>query len=143
MMNNVLEHVHNPVEIVTECRRVLAPGGRLVAVTPNMAAYGHDVMGQDWRGLEIPRHLHVFTAPALINLAGRAGFERVRSFSSTGGGAGVEILEASHRIATANGRARPRRPNDSRNILRRETLANALGQTKGEWVVLLADVASR
>ncbi|MFL5350787.1 MAG: class I SAM-dependent methyltransferase [Hyalangium sp.] len=141
VMNNVLEHVHNPVEIITECRRVLAPGGRLVAVTPNMEAYGHDIMGPDWRGLEIPRHLYVFTAPALIRLGRRAGFERVRSFSSAGGGAGWGIIEASYQIAEANGRGYKRQPNGARNILRREFVENALGRTKGEWVVLLADVA--
>lgn len=141
VMNNVLEHIHNPVETIAECRRILAPGGRLVVVTPNMAAYGHDVMGPDWRGLEVPRHLYVFTAPALVRLARRAGFERVRSFSSAGGGAGLDIIEASYRIATANGRGQPRSAHASRNIIRSELVVIAAGLSKGEWVVLLADVA--
>ncbi|WP_224369539.1 class I SAM-dependent methyltransferase [Hyalangium versicolor] len=141
VMNNVLEHVHNPVEIIAECRRILAPGGRLVAVTPNLEAYGHDVMGPDWRGLEIPRHLYVFTGPALVHLGQRAGFDRVRSFSSAGGGAGLGILEESYRIAEANGRGHRPRPHATRNILRREIMANAVGRSKGEWVVLLADRA--
>jgi 2-polyprenyl-3-methyl-5-hydroxy-6-metoxy-1,4-benzoquinol methylase len=141
VMNNVLEHVHNPVELIDECRRILAPGGRLVVITPNMAASGHDVMGPDWRGLEVPRHLYVFTAPALVYLGKRAGFESVRSFSSAGGGAGLEILEASYRIAEANGRGQRRGANATRNILRGEIMASAVGRSKGEWVVLLADVA--
>jgi 2-polyprenyl-3-methyl-5-hydroxy-6-metoxy-1,4-benzoquinol methylase len=143
VMNNVIEHVHNPVELIAECRRVLAPGGRLVVVTPNMAAYGHEVMGPDWRGLEVPRHLYVFTAPALVHLARRAGFEDVRSFSSAGGSAGLEIIEASYRIAAANGRGHQRSAHAPRNILRREIVANVVGRSKGEWVVLLADAARR
>jgi SAM-dependent methyltransferase len=37
--DNVFEHLDNPAEVITEIRRVLKPGGRLVAKTPNFWHY--------------------------------------------------------------------------------------------------------
>lgn len=77
-MNHVMEHVHDPLAHLQECRRVLRRGGRLVALTPNAASLGHAVYGAAWRGLEPPRHLQVFTAASLGALATRAGFSQVQ-----------------------------------------------------------------
>ena len=60
VLNNVIEHVPDPVATFAECARLLRPGGRLVMITPNLDALGHRAFGPDWRGLEPPRHLHVF-----------------------------------------------------------------------------------
>ena len=73
-MSHVIEHVHHPVSLLKECRRLLKCGGTLVAVTPNINSFGHDRFGADWRGLERPRHLHLFSPKTLRVLAARAGF---------------------------------------------------------------------
>jgi 2-polyprenyl-3-methyl-5-hydroxy-6-metoxy-1,4-benzoquinol methylase len=77
VMNHVLEHVHDPVAVLAECRRLLRPGGVFVAATPNPESYGHRKFGASWRGLEPPRHLHLFPPTAAHLLAQRAGFERL------------------------------------------------------------------
>ena len=59
-LNHVIEHVPDPLATVAECRRLLKPGGRLLMFTPNAGSLAHWMFGRDWRGLEPPRHLHLF-----------------------------------------------------------------------------------
>ncbi|MBP2688018.1 MAG: putative S-adenosylmethionine-dependent methyltransferase [Deltaproteobacteria bacterium] len=80
-MNHVIEHVHEPVPMIRECFRLLRPGGRLVLVTPNSNSMGHREFGSCWRGLEPPRHLHLFTMRTLAECATRAGFLSVDTWT--------------------------------------------------------------
>lgn len=73
-MRHVLEHVPEPVRLLRECRRILRPGGVLVVLTPNADSLGHRVFGRDWLGLDVSRHLTVFSLGALRLAAERAGF---------------------------------------------------------------------
>jgi 2-polyprenyl-3-methyl-5-hydroxy-6-metoxy-1,4-benzoquinol methylase len=81
-MSHVIEHVPDPVACFDKCRRLLKPGGRLVVTTPNSRSLGHQQFKQDWRGLEQPRHLHIFAPNLLAECARRAGLEVIR-FGST------------------------------------------------------------
>ena len=73
VLSHVIEHVHDPIAVLQECARVLRPGGVLVLLTPNLTSVGHRRFGEDWRGLEPPRHLHVFSVPALHACVERVG----------------------------------------------------------------------
>lgn len=64
-LNHVIEHVLDPIELLKECCRVLRPGGKLVVVTPNIRSLGAHVFGEHWRGLEVPRHLFLFSTWSL------------------------------------------------------------------------------
>lgn len=83
-MNHVIEHVHNPIAVIRECLRLLKPAGRLVLVTPNLDGVGHRRFGRNWRGLEPPRHLHLFTRRTLKECASRAGFRSVETWNLPG-----------------------------------------------------------
>jgi 2-polyprenyl-3-methyl-5-hydroxy-6-metoxy-1,4-benzoquinol methylase len=72
--SHVLEHVHDPVEFFATCRDLLVPGGRLWIATPNIDSIGFRRFGPNWRGLECPRHLILFSRSALALALGRAGF---------------------------------------------------------------------
>jgi 2-polyprenyl-3-methyl-5-hydroxy-6-metoxy-1,4-benzoquinol methylase len=76
-LNHVLEHVHEPVELLEHCRRLLKPGGTLWIETPNIESLGHRFYGADWRGLEAPRHLVVFSFDGLRAALRRAGFSGI------------------------------------------------------------------
>jgi SAM-dependent methyltransferase len=98
-MSQVIEHVHDPLELLAESRRVLRPGGRLVLSTPNAQALAHRRYGRAWRGLEPPRHLHIFTRAALAQVAQKCGLrvERLLTLSAESAGiyrASEEALEA-------------------------------------------------
>lgn len=77
-MHHVIEHVDNPIEILKECLRVLKVGGRLVIITPNLRSFGHRLFHDSWRGLEVPRHLQIFSPKSLKKCADQAGFRTVR-----------------------------------------------------------------
>jgi len=136
VMNNVIEHVPDPAETIAECRRILRPGGRLVAITPNLDSFGHAAFGPDWRGLEPPRHLYLFSPATLRRMARDAGFGRIQAFTSTGGGAVWGLLQASAEIAAKSGRSAP--AESAAAIVQREKRAVALGRPAGEWAVLVA-----
>jgi SAM-dependent methyltransferase len=77
-MSHVIEHVSDPVATLRECRRLLAPGGRLVAITPNLASLGRRRFGPAFIHLDPPRHLHLFSAGGLRACAQQAGLAVAR-----------------------------------------------------------------
>jgi len=74
VMSHVIEHVPEPVTLLQECHRVLKNGGYLVAYSPNVRSLGHRLYKSNWRGLEPPRHLYLFSKDTLLCLARKAGF---------------------------------------------------------------------
>jgi 2-polyprenyl-3-methyl-5-hydroxy-6-metoxy-1,4-benzoquinol methylase len=73
-LNHVMEHVADPVGVLRECRRRLRPQtGRVVITTPNITSLGHWWFKRHWRGLEVPRHLVVFSPDALSACIAHAG----------------------------------------------------------------------
>lgn len=77
-LSHVIEHVHDPVDFLSACRRLLRRGGTLVAVTPNAGSLGHRYFKRDWRGLEPPRHLCIFTPASMISVLEHSGFSTNR-----------------------------------------------------------------
>lgn len=74
-MNHLIEHLPDPLQTLKQCRKLLRPNGRVIVVTPNARSLGLYIFGQFWRGLEAPRHFHVFTATSLRDTFKAAGFE--------------------------------------------------------------------
>ncbi len=75
IMNHVIEHLHEPVKILRECRRLLKPNGTLIAVTPNINCLGHRVFQSNWLGLDPPRHIFLYSQDTLKDIAHQAGFQ--------------------------------------------------------------------
>jgi len=77
-MFHVLEHVHDPRAYVAAAHRLLAPGGRLIAQTPNAACWQFRLLGRAWSGLDVPRHLFDFRSSDLERLLESCGFTVLR-----------------------------------------------------------------
>lgn len=76
-LSHVIEHFHDPVAELQACHRLLAPGGMIWLETPNVEAIGLARFGRDWRGLEPPRHLVLFSRASLANILRDAGFVEI------------------------------------------------------------------
>jgi 2-polyprenyl-3-methyl-5-hydroxy-6-metoxy-1,4-benzoquinol methylase len=75
IMNQVLEHVPSPTETLRLIRRMLRPGGVLYLTVPNFSSIESRIFGAHWSGLQVPAHLHHFTAVALRRLLDQSGYE--------------------------------------------------------------------
>lgn len=83
IMFQVLEHIGEPVPLLRECARRLAPGGRLVTNVPNFSSWQSRFAGSSWLHLDVPRHLVHFTPRTLQETLERGGLKLIElSFSS-------------------------------------------------------------
>ncbi len=71
-LNHVLEHVEDPVAVLSAARSRLAPSGRLVVRTP-IVGYAWRRYGRFWVQLDAPRHLTLFSQRGLCACAECAG----------------------------------------------------------------------
>lgn len=78
-----LEHVPDPAAALAAAARLLRPGGRVVVRTPIIGTALWERYGTDWWELDPPRHLFVFSAPALEAMAVSAGLELEETFQET------------------------------------------------------------
>jgi 2-polyprenyl-3-methyl-5-hydroxy-6-metoxy-1,4-benzoquinol methylase len=83
VMSHVIEHVHEPVKLLSECHRLLKKDGILVAVTPNIRSYGHKVFKSSWLHLDPPRHIMIYSQESLNQIARKAGFEHPISWTTS------------------------------------------------------------
>ncbi len=140
-LHHVVEHAYDPIGLLRRCGRLLKPGGRLALVTPNIDSMGHRLFGQAWRGLEPPRHIHLFSIRTLRKLAALSRLE-------------VKVLRTSSRSAhwiwTASnairmgGSSKPRLWQKARGLAFqvREERSRRISEEVGEEVLLLAGTSS-
>ena len=91
--SHVLEHVHQPLELLDLLARVLKPGGLLLISLPNAKSHVRECFGPNWRGLEAPRHIAIPALRQMVALIQARGFVQVDQLDVYGA---TEI--ESHRI---------------------------------------------
>lgn len=80
---DVIEHVPDPVPLLTEAARVMKPGARLVLTTGDWGSRYAQRHGADWHLMTPPWHLTMFTRDSLQRAASAAGL-RVVAWRSEG-----------------------------------------------------------
>jgi SAM-dependent methyltransferase len=76
-MWQVLEHIAEPRPLLQRCHRLLKPGGLFVAAVPNIEGWSSRLTGERWWGLDVPRHLVLYSPTTLQRSLDGAGFEVV------------------------------------------------------------------
>jgi SAM-dependent methyltransferase len=75
---DVIEHVTEPLELLQAVRKVLAPDGLLLIVTPDVNSVSATLLGWRWWHYRIA-HIGYFNRRTLTTLLERAGFATVQS----------------------------------------------------------------
>lgn len=90
----VLEHTYSPTKVIAEINRIMKPGGHLLLSVPNFGGAQRRVLGKCWPHLDVPRHLHHFTAETLDRVLTAGGLRKVQNLYS-----GLPFFELRWRMA--------------------------------------------
>lgn len=80
---HVLEHIDDPVSLISEASRILRHDGLLAIAVPNFGSIQAKFFKKDWFHLDLPRHIYHFTPGTLTAVLERSGFAiaRMTTFS--------------------------------------------------------------
>jgi len=73
-LDQVIEHVSQPAQVLRGVHRVLKPGGMLVLSTPNADGWGARLFGRRWIHWHAPYHVQFFSRASMAALARDCGF---------------------------------------------------------------------
>lgn len=77
-MHHVFEHIDDPNAALLRIYDLLASGGRAVIIYPNPKSLGAKIYGDSWFPWEVPRHLVIPPAKAVMNVAKQMGFNPLK-----------------------------------------------------------------
>lgn len=77
-LDNLIEHVQDPVFFMKKVYKILKPNGWVVGTTPNIKSVDAVLFGKYWGGYHIPRHFYFFTQSTLKKLLTKTGFRNVK-----------------------------------------------------------------
>ncbi|MGH2829197.1 MAG: class I SAM-dependent methyltransferase, partial [Actinomycetota bacterium] len=78
---DVLEHIPQIDDFLSEIRRILKPGGLLAVQSPNIASVMARQAGPDWSWLLLPHHVWHFTPSSMRATLERRGFAVERLYT--------------------------------------------------------------
>lgn len=76
--SHVLEHVHQPLMLLTLLSKTLKSQGTLLLSLPNAKSHMRNQFGENWRALEAPRHLGIPALQKVITILQTEGFTQIQ-----------------------------------------------------------------
>ncbi len=73
----VLEHINNPIEEISNFNYLLRKGGLVYLTTPNFNSLSRLILKEKWSIIEYPEHLCYYTSSTLARLFRQTGFNKV------------------------------------------------------------------
>jgi SAM-dependent methyltransferase len=74
---DVLEHLYEPRKVIAKVQSWLKPSGIYYVAVPNIASWEAHIFKSYWYGLEMPRHLFLYSPVSLRALAAGAGLKEL------------------------------------------------------------------
>ncbi|WP_283806940.1 class I SAM-dependent methyltransferase [Bradyrhizobium canariense] len=140
MFNHSLEHVPEPDQSLSNAKRLLAPGGRILVRIPTSSSHAWTEYGPNWVQLDVPRHIVIPSRKGMNALAERCGLSVRQSIDDSTAFQfwGSEMYRNSKPLASSE-------PNDmfSRRELRRfaKRAAKLNIEQQGDQVAVLLNAA--
>jgi SAM-dependent methyltransferase len=82
---DVLEHIHDPKQMIINLKPLLKPDGLLVLRVPNLNSLDSKIFKKFWAGLDAPRHYYIFSEESILKLLRDCDFQ-IKSINQNIGG---------------------------------------------------------
>jgi len=112
LLNHVIEHVLDPIDVLKRVAEFLAPEGKLIVTTPNINGIGFSMYGSCWYQLDAPRHIVLFNPHTMQLLGQKAGLTMYKVVTRSV----ARILCESRHYAVTQGKNLPK------DLARRKTI---------------------
>ena len=89
-LNDVIEHIYDPLSLLKSAFKILKPGGFISIAAPNGEGFDFKILKDKTENITPPEHLNYFNPGSLSLLLKRCGFKVV--FAQTCGRLDVEII---------------------------------------------------
>jgi SAM-dependent methyltransferase len=141
MLHHTFEHVEDGLEMLSNCRRILKPAGKILVRSPTIDSDAWDNYRTNWVQLDAPRHLFLHSGKSFDLLARCAGLTVKKCWCDSTAFQywGSELYEKGFALYDRNGRVTAPGEHFTKSQMRRFTrkarAANA--RERGDQVVLV------
>lgn len=75
--SEILEHLHEPQDLLNEVARILRPGGLFWATTPFAKGLSYRLIGTEWSVISPPEHIQLFSKKGMYEMLSKSGFSQI------------------------------------------------------------------